>query len=75
MEFFEHRVAHTNAIANRLPIDVLTLDGNDLSGSVSQNLCGRTGDGFFDLKELTVDCDVIACECCNCDVNRTQESV
>ena len=56
------------------PLDVLTLDSNNLAGAVSQSLCDRTGTEFFDLKELTVDCDVVACECCICNVNRTNES-
>ena len=49
----------------------LQLHANDLSGSVSEELCNRRGEGFKDIQVLTVDClgdaPEVSCTCCtNC---------
>lgn len=43
----------------------LELQGNDVTGAVSEGLCNRTGIKFFDISVLTVDCDEVNCTCCN----------
>eukprot|EP00934_Nitzschia_sp_Nitz4_P004671 Nitzschia sp. Nitz4//scaffold3_size479765//352407//355277//NITZ4_000147-RA/size479765-augustus-gene-1.617-mRNA-1//-1//CDS//3329550899//4661//frame0 len=47
-------------------LKVLELHGNNITGVVSEALCNRTGDSFFDIGVLTVDCDEVQCECCDC---------
>jgi Leucine-rich repeat (LRR) protein len=61
-----------NQLTGRLPtaLNVLTqlqelrLEGNQLSGTISQSLCDRRGQGYQKLEVLTVDCSV-ACTCCD----------
>jgi hypothetical protein len=43
----------------------LELHTNDLTGSVPEALCARRGDGWSDLKVLTVDLDEVTCTCCS----------
>ena len=47
----------------------LELHSNNITGSVSDALCARTGDGFFDLTYLTADCNgtnpEVICACCD----------
>jgi hypothetical protein len=45
-------------------LETLELHENDFTGSVPVELCDRRGDGFFDLKVLTVDEDDVTCDCC-----------
>lgn len=45
-------------------VDTLELHANDLTGSVPDTFCARRGDGWSDLKVLTVDLDEVSCTCC-----------
>lgn len=52
------------AFGNLEVLNVLTLQGNDLVGSISPEICALRGDGPTDLQELSVDCDEVFCSCC-----------
>lgn len=45
-------------------LNTLELEGNELEGSISDELCSRRGDGIAQLNELTVDCPEVTCTCC-----------
>ena len=61
-----------NKLTGTLPtaLDALTalvelkLEGNDITGNVSQSLCSRRGERFQELAVLTVDC-AVGCSCCD----------
>ena len=50
-------------------LDELTFHGNNVTGSISQALCDRKGENFFDLNFLTADCagdpPAVSCDCCD----------
>lgn len=48
--------------------EVLELHNNDLSGTISKNICDRrdTSLAWSQLTDLTADCDEITCTCCTC---------
>lgn len=53
--------------ANPRLLDTLELEGNDLVGEISDEVCSRQGDGVIQLNVLTADCDEVSCFCCtNC---------
>lgn len=43
----------------------LTFARNSFTGVISSKLCERRGKGYHDLNILTVDCQEVACTCCN----------
>lgn len=43
----------------------LKLQGNDMTGEISLDVCRRRGNGNFDLKILTVDCNIECPDCCD----------
>jgi hypothetical protein len=45
-------------------LDTLELHDNDLGGTVPAALCARRGEGWSDLKVITVDADEVSCSCC-----------
>lgn len=53
--------------------EVLALHRNQLTGTITDNICQRLyhSSPRTKLNELSVDCDLIYCECCTCFVNGT----
>ena len=70
-------VINGNAFDGRFPVEqfektevlnILALHENQLTGSITQNICQRLDESNRNerLLELSVDCDLIECTCCTC---------
>lgn len=68
---------HSNGFSGRFPVEhfedtfrlkVLSLHNNQLTGVITENICARVDPSlsYTRLIELTVDCNLIECECCTC---------
>ena len=53
------------------PTEVLSLHSNQLTGTITANICARLDPSlaYTQLIELTVDCDEMQCACCTCYVD------
>jgi hypothetical protein len=51
--------------------EVLMLHSNELTGSITTNICDRLDESlaWSQLTNLTADCDKITCDCCTCYIN------
>ena len=70
-------VINGNGFEGRFPVEqfekteilnILALHDNQLTGSITQTICQRLDESNPNtrLKELSVDCDLIECNCCTC---------
>lgn len=53
---------------NTLRVKVIELHNTELTGQISENICGRLDPSlsYTRLKTITVDCDKVKCSCCTC---------
>lgn len=67
----QHVLLLVNSVSFRcivLATETLELVANDLTGTISADLCARIGGAFDEIKVLTTDClgdpPPVVCECC-----------
>jgi hypothetical protein len=51
-------------LSNLGELEVLELYDNSLGGSMPQGVCDNVDNSEYEFKELSVDCDKVACDCC-----------
>lgn len=69
---FTHLLNQTEQNKYCCLVEVLELHRNQLTGTITENICQRLElQGSKKLTKLSVDCDLIDCNCCTCYINGT----